>query len=444
MSNLDGIKTIVIVMMENRSFDHLLGFMSHELFPFKRTDVDGLHQHSNDFDWDNPDNGGALYAPTATPDGYLPCDLPHSRKHVGMQLDSGGMTGFIKAYFDLQQIDRTPVPMRFCDPRDIPITAKLASEYVVCDKWFASLPDDTFPNRLMALSGYTRIDDTSVIKPPLHLIPDQTTIFDWLANKGKNFKIYVDAEAIANLGPPTNLWLMKSQWRTAVDHAHTFDVLAKEWPDNAVAAPDVIYCEPFYNDFATAMGKHGGCNHPPLPTWPGEVFLKKVYETLTSNPTKWANTMLVVCYDEHGGFFDHVAPPGMKYGPPADGLWKDPTMFTTLGVRVPGFVVSPRVAPKTTFHQLLDHTSILQLMVDKFGTANDDLEFFGDAPARKHSGVHSLAETITLASPRANDKVTFDPLPPEPRSSATTPPITDVGKMFRAVIADNPAALLNK
>ena len=106
-ANLDGINTIVIVMMENRSFDHLLGFMSHEAFTFGRTDVDGLHRYSSNFCWDNPDDGGHLYAPTATPDGYLPCDLPHSRKHVAMQIDSGGMTGFVKAYFDLQKIDLT-------------------------------------------------------------------------------------------------------------------------------------------------------------------------------------------------------------------------------------------------------------------------------------------------------------------------------------------------
>ena len=73
--------------------------------------------------------------------------------------------------------------------------------------------------------------------------------------------------------------------------------------------------------------------------------------------------MLVICYDEHGGFFDHVAPPGMKYQPPLDSVWLDPRPFTTLGVRVPGIVVSPLVEAGSCFSGLLDHTSILQLLV---------------------------------------------------------------------------------
>ncbi len=438
-NSLEEIATVVVVMLENRSFDHLLGFMSHESFAYRRTDVDGLHQHSSTFDWDNPDTAGNLYAPTATLDGYLPCDLPHSRRHVEIQLDSGGMTGFIKAYFDLQQIDRTPVPMRFCRPSDVPVTAALANEYLICDRWFASLPDDTFPNRLMALSGYTRIDDTSVIKPPFHLIPDQTTIFDWLKKKGVEFRLFVDADPVTNLGPPTNLWLMKSQWGHAWSNAHTFDVLEKEWPDDKVKAPQVIYCEPFYNDFATALGTHGGCNHPPLPMSYGESFLKRVYKTLTSNAKKWKQTMLVVCYDEHGGFFDHVNPPGMKYGPPPDAQWKDMSPFTTLGVRVPGIVISPWVKRNAVFEDLLDHTSILQLMVDKFGDPAD-LAFFGDAPSRKDNRVHSLAETLTAQA--ANMNVVALPDPPQVSGGATTPPISDVGRMFRAVMADDPTKTL--
>jgi phospholipase C len=216
-------------------------------------------------------------------------------------------------------------------------------------------------------------------------------------------------------------------------------VLQREWPDNAIKAPDVIYCEPFYNDFATALGKHGECNHPPLPVSYGEAFLKLVYETLTSNPTKWQNTMLVVCYDECGGFFDHVNPPGMPYGPPTDGQWKDPSAFRTLGMRVPGIVVSPWVKKSAVFDQLLDHTSILQLMVDKFGTPTD-LAFFGDAQNRKNNRVHSLAETITEPAARVNDPVQLPPAPSTSTAAATTPPITDIGRMFRGVIADNPAS----
>ncbi len=209
MSNLDHIDTIVVVMMENRSFDHLLGFLSHEAFD-ARSDVEGLHMHSASFDWDNADATGKLYPPTATPDGYLPCDLPHSRSQIEMQINQGAMDGFIKAYFGSQSIDHSPIPMRFCRPQDVPVTTALARGYSVCDQWFASVPADTQPNRLMAMSGYTLIDTTDNIRPPLHLLPDQTTVFDWLTKKGKSFEIYVDCPTIiADVRAPSNLLLMK-------------------------------------------------------------------------------------------------------------------------------------------------------------------------------------------------------------------------------------------
>ena len=433
-SDLRGlVDTIVIVMMENRSFDHVLGFLSHEAFGARR-DVNGLHQEGVAFDWDNPDAAGRPYAPTATPDGYLPGDLPHERSLVATQMNSGAMDSFIKSYFASQSIDESPVPMRFCKPEDVPVTAALAAAYTVCDQWHASLPDDTQPNRLMALSGYTLIDSTAVIKPPFHLLPDQTTVFDWLAHKEKHFEIYVDARPIADVGAPSNLLLMKSQWGHVIEHGHALDSLAADW-NSGDAAPDVIYCEPFYNDFATAIGLHGNCNHPPLPMAYGEDFLARVYAALTSNPTKWARTMLVICYDEHGGFFDHVMPPAMNYSMPRRGGWLDVSPFTTLGIRIPGMIVSPLVEPGSCFKGLLDHTSILQLMVDRFGDAGD-LAYFGDAVARKSAGVQSLASTLTRDAPRAD--VPAVPGAPAPSGTGTTPPITDLGRMFRGVIADKP------
>jgi phospholipase C len=430
------IDTIVVVMMENRSFDHMLGFLSHEAFG-GRTDVDGLHRPSDRFDWDNADDQGNLYAPTATPDGYLPCDLPHSRERVATELAAGAMNGFIKAYFASQSLDKSPVPMRFCQPEDIPITAALAQNYTVCDRWFASLPDDTWPNRLMALAGTTKIDSTSVLKPPFSLLPDQSTVFDWLEGKGVPFQIFVDADEIDDVGPPSGLLLMKSQWKHVVRHAHTLNELEGQWRDGS-PAPGLIYCEPFFNDFAIAISLHGNCNHPPLPVAYGEAFLRRIYAALTANPAKWARTALVICYDEHGGFFDHVNPPTMKYAAPEGNAWVKKDPFTTLGVRVPGLVVSPLVEAGSVFHGLLDHTSILQLMVERFGTSGD-LKFFGDAVARKNNRVLSLGNVITRASPRT-DTVVLPEAPEASTGAATTPALTGIARIFRTVVASKPKA----
>ncbi len=432
--SLADIDTIVVVMMENRSFDHVLGFLSHESFD-RRADIDGLHLHGPTFNWDNPDVAGNLYPPTLTPDSYLPADLPHLRTQIRTELAGGAMTGFIQAYFGLQSADRNPVPMRFCSPNDIPVTAALARNYCVCDRWFAALPADTWPNRLMALCGYSSIDTTDGIQPPFHLLPDQLTIFDWLASKGRNFTIYVNADSIANVGPPSGLLLMKSQWPHLLAHAHTLSKLAGDWQSSA-PAPAFIYCEPFFNDFATALGMHGGCNHPPLPMAYGEAFLASVYTALTSNPDKWKHTMLVVCYDEHGGFFDHVPPPTMRYNAPAGNKWVDPTPMATLGVRVPAIVASPLVPKGSSFHGLPDHTSIQQLLVDRFGTPAD-LATLGAAAQRKANGIVSPAAALTLASPRSDTPMLPGP-PPQPPGTAVTPPVSNVGRMFRGVMAEHP------
>jgi len=428
------VDTIVVVMMENRSFDHVLGFLSHEAFG-QRTDVDGLHLRGPNFDWDNPDAAGNAYPPTATPDSYLPGDLPHGRPEIATALDSGAMDGFIKAYFASQSIDQSPSPMRFCRPQDIPVTAALAQGYTVCDRWFASLPVDTQPNRLMAVSGYTLIDSTAGIKPPFHLLPDQRTVFDWLKSSGTDFEIYVDAAHIDNLGVPSNMLLMKSQWELLITNSAPLSELQARW-SSAEAAPGVIYCEPFYNDFATALGMHGNCNHPPLPMAYGEDFLKRVYETLTSNPAKWARTVLIICSDEHGGFFDHVAPPPMNYAPPPGNQWTNPASFTTLGIRIPGLVISPLVDAASAYHGLLDHTSILQLLVDRFGSPGV-LDGFGDAASRKAKGVQSIADVLTRPAPRAD--VPGVPAAPTPSGNPITPPVSDLGRMFQGVYADQPA-----
>jgi phospholipase C len=327
--------------------------------------------------------------------------------------------------------------MRFCNPNDIPVTAALARNYCVCDSWFASVPADTQPNRLMALSGYTLIDSTDGIKPPFHLLPNQDTFFDYLSRKGKDFRIYVDADAIDNVGPPSIMLLMQSQWKYVLGHADTLGNLAADWQSSS-PAPAFLYCEPFYNDFATALGMHGECNHPPLPMAYGEAFLSRVYSALVSNPAKWARTLLIICYDEHGGFFDHVSPPTMKYNPPPGNKWLDPAPMSTLGVRVPGIIISPLVAKGTAFHGLLDHTSILQLLVDQFG-APSDLASFGVAAQRKANGIVSLSQVPLLNAARTDRPTIPDP-PPQPPGTATTPPVSNMGRMFRGVMADHPAS----
>ncbi|HVZ34454.1 MAG TPA: alkaline phosphatase family protein [Polyangiaceae bacterium] len=261
------------------------------------------------------------------------------------------------------------------------------------------------------------------------------TIFDWLADEKRHFEIYVDGPSLPAVGVPSNLLLMRSQWGHLRKFAHPLTALEAAWQSKQ-PAPDVIYCEPLYNDFATVLGLHGDCNHPPLPVAFGESFLKRVYGILTSNPSKWQRTILVVCYDEHGGFFDHVAPPAMPYAPPDGADWQDASSFATLGVRIPGLIVSPLVEPRSVYKGLLDHTSILQLIIERWGDPVD-LNAFGDAARRKNMGhVQSLSAVLTRSTPRLDDILGQIPDPPPPAGTSIQPPLTDTGRMFQAASSE--------
>jgi hypothetical protein len=119
-----------------------------------------------------------------------------------------------------------PPQCAFARSRDVPITATLADAYTVCDRWLASLPADTQANRLMALCGGTRLDTSGAIKLPFRFLPTQHTRFDWLASRNERFEIYVDSEAIPAVGMPSNLLLMRSEWRHVRRHAFPLSRLA--------------------------------------------------------------------------------------------------------------------------------------------------------------------------------------------------------------------------
>jgi phospholipase C len=122
----------------------------------------------------------------------------------------------------------------------------------------------------------------------------------------------------------------------------------------------------------------------------------------------------------------------MPYAQPADGTWTHKEAFKTLGVRVPAIIASPLVPRGKTFPGLLDHTSILQLMVDRFGSPAD-LAVFGDSVNRKKNGVQSLAATLT-GTESLTDIVMLDD-PPDASGNPTTPGVTNIGSAFRAAIA---------
>jgi phospholipase C len=178
--------------------------------------------------------------------------------------------------------------------------------------------------------------------------------------------------------------------------------------------PQVIFIEPEYTD-----GPHHAPNddHPPTPITNGQAFLHSIYRTLIRNPARWAKTLLIVTYDEHGGFFDHVPPVRVRTDPSADAVYEP---FETTGVRVPSFLVSPFVERGTVFPDEVDHTAILGLLAERFTPG----ESYSDLVARRSPPLSPLSRALTR--PAARDDLPNPPIVPDltPPAAvrAVTPP----------------------
>jgi phospholipase C len=436
MSALDEIDTIVVVMMENRSFDHVVGHLHHPLYG-NRADIDGLDDPATTAAYDNP-YLGAIYKPFASDDGMLD-DPPHSRTRIATQMDVVGtqakMDGFAEAFAkNGTAIGAQPSPMAFLTPDAVPVCDFFAAEYLVCNRYHSSVPASTQPNRSVAYCGTTLVDDNVT-----GIIPHRKFIFDWLDKHGVRWRVYHSG---------LSFFLLFGRFLDALGPKfHRFHKLAHQFrKKHTGTSPQVVFIEPEYEDSPVHFGLTPSDDHSPLAMAPGENFLRTVYTALTSNPDRWARTMLIVTFDEHGGFYDHVAPPRIGMGFPPGAKYAQP--FESLGVRVPTFVVSPWVDQATVSNGLFDHTSILQLFAEKFtGNAR------GYSQAVNHRidlGVESLSTVLTRATVRPD-------VPPAPAQAfaamtmlraGVKPPETENQLAFaeavRALVAAHPKRALDR
>jgi phospholipase C len=364
---LNDIQNFVIVMLENRSFDHMVGYLS---LPGTGATppmaVDGLRL---DPAWNdavaNDDAGGTPVRPFALdPNVTKIDDPPHDRPHIATQIATpphggppAGMGGFVKSYATSSPKDPKQVmgSYRF---DSVPMFDFFSRQFAVCDQWFSALPTGTQANRLMAMSGTSRIKDNVT-----GLLPNQPLAYDWLkANNipwcsyqwaGNPFFMLMWAwtgTIVASLNSNDNL----GRFRRYNDPLYGF---YQHWT-NGAQIPSVVFIEPKYTDDIISRAAAND-DHPPTGIGQGQDLVRVIYQTLIANPALWANTMMIVTYDEHGGFFDHAPPLPIR-----DTVGGYP--FKTSGVRVPAFVVSPHVAAGQPFHGKLDHTSVLRLLAERF------------------------------------------------------------------------------
>ena len=318
-----GIEHVVVVMMENRSFDHMLGWM-----PNANGRQSGLSY---------PDTNGVLQ-PTQRLNYYVGCSHPdpdHSYAGGRSEVNNGAMNGWL----------RTSTNDSFCigyyEEADLPLFGALARNFTTCSNYFASILASTFPNRIFQHAAQTdRLSNTLDIST----LP---TIWDRLQSANLSCKYYY-----SNV-PFLALWGTKYLSISALHAQFLIDAALGD-------LPAVSFVDPWLTILDDGLGND---DHPHADLRKGEIFLREIVTTLASSP-KWKNTVLVINRDEWGGFFDHVAPPRIIAPNNIDTDLVDGKAL--LGCRVPTLVVSPFTrgnAAKPRISSLLfDHASVLKLI----------------------------------------------------------------------------------
>lgn len=428
--NLQKIQRFVVLMMENRSFDHLLGYLKTV-----NPAVQGLtgNEYAN---FPNP----ATRVPPAWPasstaDFTMPFDPPHEFVDVQKQLygpapddtatapkanprvTPAPMSGFL--YCGNQVAAGAKVPdqafrvMECFGPGQVPCIMSLAQEFALFNFWYSSLPGPTWPNRFFVHAatsgGLSDSPGTMAIMSGYSF--QNGTIYDALTKAGKDWRIYHDG-----LPQTAGIDSLRGEYvNLFTKNFRAMSYFAQDVKDGTL--PDYTFIEPHYGGFLATSYASGNSMHPQDDVRCGDALIKQVYEALR-NSDYWQDTMLIITFDEHGGFFDHVSPPpapptgdDAKYANPADNF-----QFDLYGVRVPGIVISAYTpkglvigsdpADKTT---MFDHTSILATVQARFVlpplTARDKV-------------ANTLAPALSLDTPRtdAADAPTQLPDPNAPPS----------------------------
>jgi phospholipase C len=412
-SALDQIEHIFILMMENRSFDHMLGYLDAA-----NPKIMGI-AHAAAAGYANLFNA-TPYAPAPRIDPAVPVDPLHEREDIRSQMrfNPGDkmMTGFVADYATVSPADPYPVG-QYYGAAQVPMTDFLARQFCVCDQWFACLPASTQPNRLMAASGYTLRDHTTS-----QLFDDQDVVYDWLDAHGVSWRVYSEGFPFFALMPKVQRRIVADVWDNLFRGLVALDTDCRS-PDTL---PKVIFIEPQFTDGAEP--DKADDDHPTTSISRGQDLIRHVYAAVTGNPQLWSKSVLIVTYDEHGGFFDHVEP--LQLVTPQN-HGESYTPFATTGIRVPAIIVSPFVDAGSCFSQPLDHTSILRMLADKY---TPGAAYSPDVAAR--TPLHSAAEALTLAAPRPGAAPA--PPPPSPPVFAASAPA-----LPRRIPSANAIAYLN-
>jgi phospholipase C len=359
-----GVQHIVVAMMENRSFDHLLGWL-----PGAERRQAGLTY---------PDRNGVAHPTLALTGDYQGCihpDPDHSYEGGRIAYNQGACDGWLRAR------SNDDYAIGYYTQTDLPFLGQAATAWTTCDQYFTSIMAGTFANRIYQHAAQTDRLDNSLL--PVSTLP---TIWDRLADHDVSRRYYFSDFPFLALWGSKYLDISRPTTQFFADCA-------------AGTLPSVSFVEPRF--FGEAQGLSNDY-HPHSDIRKGEVFLNSVYSAVTSSPN-WKDTILVINFDEWGGFFDHVRPPFAAI-PPADAsLGADGLM----GFRVPALVISPWSRRATVAHDTYDHTSVLKMIEWRWNLRPLTV---------RDANANNLAEVLDFDSPNLAAPAFNVPAGPYPQS----------------------------
>jgi len=358
----ERIQNIVYVMFENRAFDHMLGFLK-SINP----EIDGLNGNEwNPVNATDPHSERVFVSPNAV---YVDPDPDHSIGGTTEQIfgvrHAGGsalMDGFVQnGIREMGDKDGRSVMACF-NHSSLSVLSSLALDYAVFDHWYASVPGPTFPNRLYATSATSHgFGDNSILQTVFGW--PQKSLFSAISESGHTWRTY-------SKEVPTALLLRDTRTLEAISNMRFYKSFLED--ARAGTLPNFSWIDPSY---FSSLGVPGDDQHPSHSVAAGEALLKEIYDTLRASP-QWNSTLLIVTYDEHGGFHDHQAMP-LTGIPNPDGLnaTKEHFSFERLGVRIPTVMASPWIKSGTVIHTAagptptsqFDHTSLSATLKDLYG-----------------------------------------------------------------------------
>jgi hypothetical protein len=436
LARLDRHQSIAVVLMENRSYDHMLG--------------DLMHMRPNPVD---PYDGAPFGVKNAGVHGFvegvplvrardlrigtaIPVSPSHSFKSTTFQIgdgteagrSTGEMLGFARDLY--RRSDSPQQAMTVYSEADLPTYYKLADEFCTCERWFAAHPGPTWPNRFAMLMGsIPELENFHMDDPRIGYLKDRN-IFDALNGARVDWRLFESDLSIVRM---FDRFRLDSTNVVPIDDATVGleATLRKPGP-----LPRVMFIEPNFVDIPPV--KTAEDDHPPADIAHGQKFISRICD-LIWDAGRFGQVLLVIAYDEHGGFYDHVPPPGTDRGEQLSIARLHPDGPEFLGVRVPAFVVSPFVSARAKNRTVFDHTSILKTILvhnrDRF--SNDVLTSFGprvnqaadlsavlDLPDPRPSPQPFIRRRTGAVPPRFGDHVDLGTLLEISASASTLPSFT--------------------